>query len=393
MKMAIKSYVDKNGNVLWTISINLRGKLNRDVKIQRRESGFKSEAEAALALKKLRDKTILEVREKESVGKSWKSLIDAYELAMLESDGLTVRITAGTVQDYIGPIRKYTDDWMDRPVALIRKNEIKKILSQVGKEVSPIRASKLKGFISKAFQWAIETDFDKCITENSTKGIGIENLERRSKRPDILTGEEIRRLLECAYTIQTPWYPIWAMAVMTGMRSGEMYALKWTDIDFENNLISVTKSFSKRAMVKERDRFPDGIKGTKTEEWRNIPISDDLKSFLVDLKKKTGDSGHVLPRLAAWRNSDQAKHLKAFCENIGLNPIVFHALRACFAVQLLQSGVPTVTVMAIGGWEDMETMMKYVRMAGVDVKGATQNLKLLPPREAIAKVIQFPGRR
>ena len=94
-----------------------------------------------------------------------------------------------------------------------------------------------------------------------------------------------------------------------------------------------------------------------------------------------------LPRIKAWTNNDQAKHLQGFCEGIGIRPIVFHALRACFAVQMLQNGVPTVTVMAIGGWEDMKTMMVYVRMAGVDIHGATQNLKLLPPRDAMANVI------
>jgi integrase len=295
------------------------------------------------------------------------------------------------VQDYVGPIRKYTAEWMGLPAAQIRRNEVRKALVHVGQTVSPIRADKLKGFISIAFKWALDTDFDSNLHQNPVHGITVEGLNRRPKRPDILTGEEIRHLLSSAKTIQSPWYPVWAMAVMTGMRSGELYALLWKDVDFTSDQISVTKSYSKKAMVKERDKYPDGIKSTKTEEWRHIPISTDLKDFLVELRRKTGHTSHVLPRIAAWGYGSQAAVLKEFCRCIEIKPVVFHALRACFAVQMLQSGVPAVTAMAIGGWEDMKTMMRYVRMAGVETKGATQNLKLLPPKDAMATVLKFTG--
>ena len=36
------------------------------------------------------------------------------------------------------------------------------------------------------------------------------------------------------------------MALLTGMRGGELYALEWNDVDFENKVIRVTKSFNKR---------------------------------------------------------------------------------------------------------------------------------------------------
>lgn len=53
------------------------------------------------------------------------------------------------------------------------------------------------------------------------------------------------------------------MALLTGMRKRELYALDWKDIDFENSLIRVSESYDSRT---------DTVKSTKACYWRNIPI-------------------------------------------------------------------------------------------------------------------------
>ena len=88
---------------------------------------------------------------------------------------------------------------------------------------------------------------------------------------------------------------------------------------------------------------------------------------------------YVLPRLSAWTNGTQALHLREFLKSIGIKEIVFHALRACWATQMLSNGVPTTTVMKIGGWRKMSTMDIYVRLAGVEIKGATDSLDFSHP--------------
>jgi hypothetical protein len=46
--------------------------------------------------------------------------------------------------------------------------------------------------------------------------------------------------------------------------------------------------------------------------------------------------------------------------------------------------------MKIGGWKDLKTMQIYMRLAGVDERGATENLRFLPSDEAImGKVSQL----
>ncbi len=47
--------------------------------------------------------------------------------------------------------------------------------------------------------------------------------------------------------------------------------------------------------------------------------------------------------------------------------------------------------MSMGGWRDLKTMQRYIRKAGVDIKGITNNLDLHNPNRIIAKLIPFNG--
>jgi integrase len=86
-------------------------------------------------------------------------------------------------------------------------------------------------------------------------------------------------------------------------------------------------------------------------------------------------SPFVLPRFKDWNNGDQAVPLKTFLRSIKVRPIKFHALRACFATQMLASGIPSPIVMKIGGWKKSSTMDIYLRLSGVDtIKILHQNI-------------------
>lgn len=101
-----------------------------------------------------------------------------------------------------------------------------------------------------------------------------------------------------------------------------------------------------------------------------------IRNFWSDIKENSRGE-FVLPRLISWRKGNQAKELKVFCESIGLPKIRFHTLRACFATQLLGSGVAPLKVMKICGWKDLKTMSYYVRIAGIDEIGVTDKLDLI----------------
>ena len=121
----------------------------------------------------------------------------------------------------------------------------------------------------------------------------------------VLNKAEVDTLLQKARLVDHRFYYVWAIALLTGMRSGELYALKWSDVDLESGKIHVVRSWSSK----------NGIGPTKTAENRVVPISDELRQLLAELKLKTGrDSEFVLPRLQEWKSGYQAQVLRDFCE-------------------------------------------------------------------------------
>ena len=156
----------------------------------------------------------------------------------------------------------------------------------------------------------------------------------------VLTKTEVEIFLQEAKQTTHRFYPVWAMALMTGMRSGELFALKWTDIDFEGRTISVSRQWTNK----------NGFGPTKTQRSRVVPISNALLKFLKELKIKSGNqSEFVLPQMPEWENGEQARITREFCAAIGITPVKFHDLRATFITNLLARGESLARVMAIVG--------------------------------------------
>ncbi len=113
--------------------------------------------------------------------------------------------------------------------------------------------------------------------------------------------------------------------------------------------------------------------------------------FLRELKLQSGGRKNVLPHPTDWTRGAQAKVLKTFLAQVGLPQVKFHTLRACFATHLLRHKVAPAIVMKICGWKDLETMQRYVRLAGIEVEGATDSLKFLSEEKVLATVVKIFG--
>lgn len=371
--MAIYSYQTDNGETLWRIYVNVRSKIIPEFRSQRKVSGLKSEKEAEREETKLIRECEREVYEKESHGQTWGAVVAAFEEELRTN--LSESLQATTKLDYVAALRKHTMHWWRRPAGSITKKEVKEVLNTlVLAGGSYGHVNKLKVVMNRAFNFGIEDGIIRDLDFSPTHGI---QLSRQSeKKPEILTISEIRKLLESAKALNEPWYPVWAIALLTGMRNGEIYALFWSDIDFEGNSISVNKSYNNRLKV---------TKSTKAGYWRTVPISSELRSLLVDLKSKATGREHVLARNSKWTKGLQAQELRKFCIGLGIPSVRFHALRACFSTQLIRNGVPPIQIQKICGWRDLKTMQRYIRMAGIEIDGATELLKVLPDTAVMDK--------
>ena len=220
-------------------------------------------------------------------------------------------------------------------------------------------------FIRLAFEVAVESG---VIQRNPAPKM---KFKIGKKLKTVLTVEQVKILLNKAKSFEWEWYPHVLIALYTGMRSGELYALTWDKIDFEVGLIKVNRAWNNK----------DGFKPTKNNNDRVLDMAPELKLFLQQLKLKSDISEFVLPRIGRWDKGEQARELRMFLKAIGIPEVRFHDLRATWATMMLSRGVEPVKVMKMGGWAHMDTMMRYIREAGIDIRGIAGVLKIHNPVE------------
>lgn len=349
----IKSYMKENKK-LYEVFVIARDQ-NRKL-IGKRKRCISSEREA----KQIEFQYKLELLDLTSQAPSWTWLDWKKEVLRR----VKLKFKNATLQNYESYLKKWVPkEWDSRKLNTINSEDIYNALEASGTGLSPISKHSFLKILKRIFQEAVESGH---LSHNPAKNLKVKTAESSKK---VLTTNEVETLLFSAKESNHRFYPIWCFAVKTGMRSGEMYALQWSDIDFERNLISVTKQWTKK----------DGVTPTKTGDNRVVPISQDLKGFLLELKQAQPNQDFVLPHLVEWTHGEQAKVLKEFCKAIGITTVKFHDLRATFITNMLSQGVPLVKVMSIVGHKKMETTDIYLRLAGVDIKGATDALSYSVP--------------
>ncbi|MBQ2876969.1 MAG: site-specific integrase [Clostridia bacterium] len=160
---------------------------------------------------------------------------------------------------------------------------------------------------------------------------------------------------------------VWIMpylALMTGLRKGELLALQWADIDFTNKIIKVSKSL-----------YYEGgahIKSTKTEAGtRIVPLLSPLLSKLLPLKSVP--SYYVLSDngkdpLSSKRFRTLMKHYQ---EKTGIKATL-HQLRKSFATVSVKAGIEPKVLQSIMGHKNITTTYNIyadVRKDSIDAAG------------------------
>ena len=367
--MAITKYEEK-GQAFWKVYVHVRSRTNTSKRFQKTICRLKTESEARREEKRLTRELWREAQKFDGLGLFWDDVVHLWWKEV--QAGYLGTITERSARGYLSIIDKWTRKWSKGPASELTRADGRMLLQRLEKaKLSKSYQKKVKNIINKVYNWGIEFGFIIGVTTSPIQGLLIDKGEE--KAPDILTLEEIKKFLTAAKAIGHRWYPTWAFAILTGMRSGELHALTWDQIDLEKNLIMVDRSYDSNM----RDSGP-----TKGRYWRTVPVNASLRGLILDLK--TGENKpraeHVLPRSRDWDNGDQAVALRNFLKSIKVKSIKFHALRACFATQMLAHGVPAAVVMKIGGWKKTATMDIYLRLAGVDTKGATDCLTFVPDR-------------
>jgi integrase len=158
-------------------------------------------------------------------------------------------------------------------------------------------------------------------------------------------------LLECG---RTSWiYPLLLVATATGARRGELCALTWLDVDFDNRLVSISKSV-------EQTRKGLRLKSTKGKKARIFSLPQSAVQALRDHRTAQqewaaqvgpgyrADLGIVFAdEVGEYRKPDSVTSTACrIAQKAGFKGVSLHNLRHSNGSQLLSAGVPLPVVSA-----------------------------------------------
>jgi integrase len=376
----VKYYDTKADREFYKVRVVRTSPVKANIRVDKTIPKIGTLVEAEKIEKNLMRELERQVFAKEAEGERWGRLVDDWIEAVQSKNLFTKPLGWSAIRDYTGLLKKYTSEWNNLSIEEIDRSKAWVLLERIDREYSVFRRKHLRTAIDGVYTWATLSGRIKGV---SSPCEGYKSSRKAPEKiPEVLTLSEIRHLLKSAKELNHPWYPIWAMALMTGMRSGELYALEWDSIDFENKTIYVHRNWTSK----------EGYGPTKGRYWRAVPINDEMLAFLKEVKIARANEKSVFNRFNAWSKGSQAEVLRTFCVGINMTSVKFHTLRACFATQLIKDGIAPAIVMKIAGWRDLKTMQRYIRLAGIEVRGATNELKLLPETEVMGRVHELFGK-
>jgi integrase len=331
--------------------------------------GIKTKAEAQRVYDELAHKVIRSFEEQHGGRIKYVDLRSKFYESLQQRD-----LFQSTVDNYKNCLEAHTAIWDNRSIESIKTDEIRSLIKVTLADRSQSHQKSMLKFLRGIFNYAVECDY---LQRNPVPHLQFRIGDKIKK---VLSKEQIKLLLEKANQMNHPWYPIWAFALYTGCRNGELYALTRDKVDLANRTILISRSWDHKYGFKDF---------TKSKQDRTIEIAPPLVPLIKRLYAEEPESTFVLPRFREWNEGRQAEVLRTFLLGIGLPAVRFHDLRASWATAMLGMGVEPARVMIMGGWSDLKTMQIYMRKAGISIKGMTDNLCFYDPEKPAAQVISI----
>ena len=180
------------------------------------------------------------------------------------------------------------------------------------------------------------------------------------KHVEVLNPSEQARLLRYLYDEMDIYKLGIVLCISTGVRLGELCALKWRDIDFEENLLYINATVQRIAMesCSTKTVLLEGSPKSSFSK-REIPLSDELTKLLFlygNSHEKYIFKGKKPVEPRTYQNKFQ-KYLQA----AGIKKKNFHILRHTFATNCVNNGVDIKSLSEILGHSDVKiTLNRYV---------------------------------
>lgn len=184
----------------------------------------------------------------------------------------------------------------------------------------------------------------------------------RAPKPefDFLSFQEADRLVAAA---DGEWATMILVGLRTGLRQGELLALRWQDVDLKSGLLSVRRSVT-RGIITE----------PKSGKGRDIPLGDAVLAALKAPRHLRGEMVFCTVDGRMLRKNECKHPLWRACRRAGIRQVGWHVLRHTFASHLVMRGVPLKAVQELMGHATIDMTMRYAHLSPHVVREAVKVL-------------------
>lgn len=239
----------------------------------------------------------------------------------------------------------------------ITEEHLKDFLNSLTSKYSNSSIRKVYGLLNATFRRAVVKGYIIRNPFDNKEEMQRPQSKKKDKKIKALTLEEQKKLEEVLKTYNDTTYKnIIRLALYTGMRSGEILALKIGDIDLKNKVIHIqrtlTKDVNARVIIGEDAKTDDSVRDITIDEIVEKILKDSISLFqfnknnLLFLK-----NGNLIT------NSQVNIAFKKICKQNNINAgydVNFHMLRHTYATRCIESGMPAEVVQKKLGHHDVE---------------------------------------
>jgi len=292
-----------------------------------------------------------------------------FMLAWLEHKQAHVR--ASTMRSYQQDNRLYITKYLgSHRLARLHASDCQQLIDRISAKGRKNMADRVRRTLKQALGYAVK--------QGALHANPMDRIDP-VKKPDVERGtydlEQITAFLEAAS--RSKLHPMFVLAFATGMRKGELLALKWSDVSADG--VHVRRTVSKNAAG-------DGTTPPKTRAGRRfIPVDPEVMSYILSTRTRhAGDNEWVFTTRNGKRHSDRnvSKVMRDIQARHKLPEIRFHDFRRSYATLLaVQGHHPRVIQALLGHSTPTLAMTVYTeategakRKARVDLRGSFRGL-------------------
>lgn len=227
------------------------------------------------------------------------------------------------------------------PAAAVTPQMITEKLNVIEKDHAPATLNRYRAILSTVYQWAVRNG---KMNINPARLVRLRR-ENNERVRYLTSGQEaaVRASIRKDFPKREPEFDL---ALHTGMRRGEQYGLRWSEVDLARGVITIVRS--------------------KNGNPRYIPINSAARLAIELLRTHGSDPAMVCPP----RREKNGSWFKRAVREAGVRDFRWHDLRHTFATRLVASGAHLRVVQELLGHKTVQMTLRYSHVADSQLRQA-----------------------